>query len=103
MAALENHVGSLPDDVYRFDRSLRAIRTADRKLVRGSDETTRLYHLDDDDPETSDRSAAEPDRVAELEARLDDWLSSFESAEATDDVSISDDAESRLERLGYLQ
>jgi len=103
MAALERHVGDLPDEIYRFDRSLRAIRTDRHKLVRGSDGSVELYDLAADPDETTDIAAAENELVEQLTGRLDGWLDSFEQATVDGSVSIGDEREKRLEQLGYLR
>jgi len=48
MEALEKRVGELPESVYEYDRSLRAIRTDRWKLIRGSDGTRWLYDIEND-------------------------------------------------------
>ena len=103
MAALRKRVGELPDEVTRLDRSLRSIRTADEKLIRGSDGTHEFYELYNGPSELEDLAAQRPHRVEALEATLDDWLNEFEHASASGTVSITDSTKDRLEDLGYLQ
>ncbi len=103
MAALERHVGDLPEHVYEYDRSLRAIRTGEYKLVRGSDGSTELYDLDADPGEVHNRVDDHPERVAALSERLDDWLASFEHADADESVTIDGERKDQLEQLGYLR
>jgi arylsulfatase A-like enzyme len=103
MAALERNLGRVPERLRTYDRSLRAIRTDDQKLVRGSDGSTRLYDLDADPGETTDVSDDRPDRVAELADALDDWLESVDAAGDRESVSIGAERKARLEQLGYLQ
>jgi arylsulfatase A-like enzyme len=103
MEALEKRVGDLPEHVYRYDRSLRAIRTEEWKLIRGSDGSRRLYHVASDPGESEDVSADHPDIVARLEADLDEWLDSFEHADRSGDVEMREETRARLEDLGYLQ
>jgi len=103
MAALDEHVGDLPDSVYRYDRSLRAVRSERYKLVRGSDGSRRLYRVGDDADETRDVADARPERAADLEATLDRWLESFEQSDAGESVPMSGERRTQLERLGYLQ
>jgi len=103
MAALERHVDDLPESVYTFDRSLRAIRTEEYKLVRGSDGSRRLYDLRTDPGETRDVTADEPETVARLERRLDQWLHTIEQADTDGSVSIEGQRKAQLEQLGYLQ
>jgi hypothetical protein len=103
MEALERRVGTLDGAVRRFDRSLRAVRTREWKLVRGSDGGRELYHLPTDPGETDDRAAADPGRVEALAGRLDDWLGSFEHAPTGGEAAMSAATRERLEELGYLQ
>ena len=103
MEALQHHVEDLPDHVYRFDRSLRAIRTKDHKLVRGSDGTRELYDLQTDPGETTDISQSEGEVVERLSTTLDQWLDSFERAEVTESVSIDGERKEQLEELGYIR
>lgn len=103
MAALERHVGGLPDRVREFDRSLRAIRTDEYKLVHGSDGTRELYDLRADPGETTNVAGSNPRTVATLEGTLDEWLDSFEHADVAESVSIDGRRKAQLERLGYLQ
>ena len=103
MDALERHVGDLPPDIYEFDRSLRAIRTEEHKLIRGSDGTTELYDLAADPDETTDVSSQRPVLVERLSESLDEWLDVFEQAETDGDVSIAGERKKQLENLGYIQ
>jgi len=103
MAALERHIGDVPDRVARFDRSLRAIRTAEHKLVRGSDGSERCYDLRADPDEQTDVADERPGVVADLGEALDEWLADMETAGDRESVSIGPDRKERLEQLGYLQ
>ncbi len=103
MEALEKRVGSLPSEVQEYDRSLRAIRTTDYKLIRGSDGHEEFYRVDSDPGETTNLAAESPESMRELEAELDSWLESFEHAEIEGSVSMDRDTKDRLEDLGYLQ
>ncbi|MFC5133770.1 MULTISPECIES: sulfatase [Haloferacaceae] len=103
MEALEKRVGDLPEEVYEYDRSLRAIQSEDWKLIRGSDGSTELYHVAEDPDELRNLTADRPEKVSELESELDTWLDSFDHADVTGDVDMSDETKDRLEDLGYLQ
>ena len=103
MEALEKRVGDLSEEVYAYDRSLRAIRSEDWKLIRGSDRSTELYQVVDDPGEVRDLASDRPEKVSELESELDAWLDSFNHAEATGDADMSNETRDRLEDLGYLQ
>jgi arylsulfatase A-like enzyme len=103
MDALEKRVGELPADVRQYDRSLRAIRTKRYKYIRGSEGTKELYDIRTDPDETNNIFEANRDVAQELDSTLDEWLDSFEHADATESVSMDDDTKSRLEDLGYLQ
>lgn len=99
---LRDRFGTVPRRVERFDRRLRAIRSGDRKLVRGSDGSVRLYDLGADPTETTDIAPEEPETVDRLAGDLDAWLDSFTHAETDDPVSVSRATEERLAELGYI-
>jgi arylsulfatase A-like enzyme len=103
MNALQKRVGDLPDNVEKFDRSLRAIRTERYKYIRGSDGSQGLYNIQNDPDETRDISDTYGDVVHELDTELDGWLDSFDKADHSDDVSMDEQTKARLEDLGYLQ
>ena len=103
MDALRDQLGTLSGDVTRLDRSLRAIRTDEEKLIRGSDERREFYELRNDPAESRNLATERSERVAALDTALDDWLGSFEHATASGPVSMTDSTRTRLEDLGYLQ
>lgn len=103
MDALDRHVGDLPPDIYTFDRSLRAIRSTEHKLIRGSDGTLELYDLRSDPDELTDVAAENPERVQRLSTALDGWLDTFEDAEIQESISIGGQRKEQLENLGYLR
>jgi arylsulfatase A-like enzyme len=103
MEALEKRVGTLPESVYEYDRSLRAIRTDRWKLIRGSDGSTELYDIKSDPDESENVAGGHKGVVADLERELDEWLDSFEHADSSGEVSMRDETAQRLEDLGYLQ
>ncbi len=103
MEALEQRVGTLPESVREYDRSLRVVRTEKWKLIRGSDGLIELYNVDDDPKETENVADENPDQVSTLESKLDEWLASFEHAENDKEVSMREQTKQRLEDLGYIQ
>jgi arylsulfatase A-like enzyme len=103
MEALRERIGTLSDDIERFDRSLRAIRTDEEKLIRGSDGTREFYEVRNDPRESTNLAAKRAERVTALESTLDNWLDSFEHTDASGSVSMTDSTKARLEDLGYLQ
>lgn len=102
MEQLEERFGEVPEGLYEYDRSLRAIRTAEYKLIRGSDGTEELYDVEQDPEERFDIASTEPGIAGELAAELDDWLDSFERAEEEGEVEMTDATKGRLRDLGYL-
>jgi arylsulfatase A-like enzyme len=102
MEALRKQIGTLSDNVVRLDRSLRAIRTDEEKLIRGSDGTHELYEVRNDPMELTNIAADRPERISALETTLNDWLGSFEHTNASGSVSMSASTKARLEDLGYL-
>lgn len=103
MEALEKRVGELPDEVSDYDRSLRAIRSTEYKLIRGLDGSRELYHVESDSEERHDLTDENPEITDHLDSELDDWLDSFEHADPEGSVSMSRSTKARLEDLGYLQ
>jgi arylsulfatase A-like enzyme len=103
MEALEKRVGNAPEDLYKYDRSLQAIRSERWKLIRGSDGSKELYHVSEDSHETTDLSTEYPKKLVELESELDAWLDSFEHADVSSGIEMNADTKDRLEDLGYLQ
>ena len=99
---LEERFGDLPERVHGYYQGLRAIRSTEYKLVRGSDGREELYHVASDPAELTDRSTTDPATVAELGERLDRWFSSFGDGRRSGDVSVSDTTKQRLAELGYM-
>jgi arylsulfatase A len=73
-----------PHNTNQGGRPAGAIRLGDWKLVEHfEDGRLELFHTGDDIGETTDRSAAEPARVAELRGRLEAWRRSVFAKEMT--------------------
>lgn len=102
LETLEDRFGELPERVQGFDRQLRAIRTSENKLIRGSDGLRRLYDLDADPGEKTNIAAEKEDTVATLEALLDTWLESFDATLTNDSFSIGAGVRNRLIEMGYI-
>ncbi|MCA9729603.1 MAG: sulfatase-like hydrolase/transferase, partial [Candidatus Eisenbacteria bacterium] len=81
---------------------LRALRTADWKLIHGP--KTRLYHVSQDRGEVYDLAAKEPDRVAAMTAELQSRIRDvWASEDAGGSVSAPDkETLAKLASLGYL-
>lgn len=101
-SVLEDRYGELPPHARVFDRTLRAIRTTDEKLIRGSGGHLEYYRLDRDPGEQQDVAAANPEAVDRLAVDLDTWLGRIERSTATEPVDISRGAKRRLADLGYM-
>jgi arylsulfatase A-like enzyme len=99
---LEAKFDHVPKRLYDYQRTLRTVRTNGYKFVRASDGNEWLYDLRDDPGERHDISAVNPRKTAELAASLDEWLGSFDEADADGSVDVSDTTEDRLADLGYL-
>ncbi|ADJ15726.1 sulfatase [Halalkalicoccus jeotgali] len=102
MAQLEERFGSIPDSLYEYDRSLRAIRTDEYKYIRGSDGSEELYDVEQDPEERFEIAATEPEIAAELAAELEGWADSFEHADVDEAVEMAEATKGRLRDLGYL-
>jgi hypothetical protein len=76
------------------------------KLVRDHESGARaLYRLDLDPGELRDLAAEEPERAAELEARLDEWLlrhRGLEQQHAPEALDLSEELLQRMRDLGYV-
>lgn len=103
MEALEKRVGTLPDTVATYDRSLRALRSDRWKFIRGSDDSVELFDIRNDPDETNNIADVEEELWHELNAELDRWLDSFERASYSETVEMEEGTKERLEDLGYLQ
>ncbi len=87
-----------------YDRSLCAVRTARHKYVVGTDGSEALYDLERDPGENDDRLAREPERAAEMRARLAGWQGSFTAAAPTEPAEeLDDEIRRRLQDLGYIE
>lgn len=102
ITTLENRYGKLPANVYEFDRTLRAIRNHDYKYIQGSDGHEELYRISIDPSEQINLINSKPEMAAKFRKELTAWVSSFDHADATSEVSISDATKDRLSDLGYM-
>lgn len=81
-----------------------SLRTPEYRYVQGTDGSCALYRLPDERRDVSDR---EPDVLASLAAKTDEWLGDHSTvdedgpAQGTDDLSQA--AKSRLMKMGYLE
>lgn len=88
--------------VLKYDRTLRAIRSEDFKLIVASDGQDELYDLGDDPDELTNVIDRRPGDAVLLRAMLDEWLASFKPS-TPDEGLVPDPAIlRRLEDLGYL-
>lgn len=88
--------------ILKYDRTLRAIRSEDFKLIVSSDGQDELYDLGDDPDELTNVIASRPGDAVRLRATLNEWLASFEPG-TPDEEPVPDPAIlRRLEDLGYL-
>ncbi len=100
--SIEKRVGDPHDRMDEFDRSLRAIRDDDHKLIRGSDGSRELYDVAEDPHETVDISDERPGIVDDLESRLDTWVNSFDVTSTGETNDVDQQTQQRLEDLGYI-
>lgn len=102
MEQLEERFGEIPDYMYEYDRSFRAVRTDEYKYIRGSDESEQLYDIEQDSDERFDLASTEPDIAADLAADLTEWSDSFEHTERDGEIDMAEGTKDRLRDLGYL-
>jgi len=87
----------------RFRRVRRVLYEGDWKYVEGTDGTRELYDLAADPAEERDRAADEPERLAELRARLEAVLGAPRARFVTSAVrDWSPEERSALKDLGYF-
>ena len=94
------------DNQEQWLTTYRAIERNRRKLVLGSDGSTRLYDLTADPQELTPIAPMDPDEVASLTASLNHWHDSFPAydpaARSSSDAPLDVGATEMLEQLGYM-
>lgn len=97
----------MPTFLERYDRRLRAYRTATHKLIWASDGRHELYDLMHDPGEVQNLHDAEPGLAADLHERLQGWLAGFEAGGAEEGFVVEEHADERvyerLRDLGYVE
>lgn len=94
-------------DFAPFLRSLTAVRTAQHKLVVGSDGSQALFDLVHDPAELANLAATEPDVLASMQAALAEWQTAVGIAPSTPAATtappaVAPEVAARLKALGYL-
>lgn len=89
------------NNLTKYDRALRSLRTSRWKLIEATDGTASLYSITDDPDEENDVKTHNKKRWQKLSEKLDTLCGSFEKIEREGD-EVSDDTRDRLESLGYL-
>lgn len=90
----------------KYDRMFRSVRTQTHKYIWASRGPCGLYDLAGDPGETRNIADREPQLVASMQRKLDDWLASFKHADAGP-ASVAGAADEqvleRLRDLGYIE
>jgi arylsulfatase A-like enzyme len=89
------------DDLSRFDRALRTIRTARWKFIEASDGSRELYDLESDPDESENVISARPEVAERLRERLVASRGPLERGEQDTDP-LDSGTQERLEDLGYI-
>ncbi len=90
-------------DLTRFAVGMRSIRQDRYKLIWRTDRGPELYDLWSDPGEENNRAASDPDRVGEMQAKLEACLGPWPGVERRDPAETDNEAmRDRLEALGYL-
>lgn len=84
-------------------KTLRAVRSADLKLIVGSDGSRELYNMKADPGETNNLYSQSPEEARILEAVLNKWSASFQASRFYRQEDISKEALDELRALGYVQ
>ncbi len=103
MEALKKRVGEIPESAHQYDRSLRTIRKKEWKLIKGSDGSHELYHVQSDPTESDNIADQNPDIVKHLGEEIDKWVDSFKQNKREGDITMREETKKRLEDLGYIQ
>jgi arylsulfatase A-like enzyme len=101
LSTIQNNHPEFDPKESGYDRSLRAVRDDEYKLILGSDGERSLYRWRDDPDETTNVSSEHPDIVDRLEAVVEEQLGTLQKRGKRDE-QISGDVEDQLERLGYM-
>jgi arylsulfatase A-like enzyme len=99
ISTLEEQYGTLPEEMWTYDRAPGAIQDGTWKLVERSDGSSQLYNLDADPYEMS------PVNDTDHEEALHDELikrRGILSGPQHEQANIDDASKARLEDLGYL-
>ena len=90
-------------DILKYDRSLKSIQVGSLKYIWSSTGGSELYDLAADPSEGTNLIHQRGGAAKELEARLEEWLASFEHASAGEErEGLDKDARQRLKALGYV-
>lgn len=84
-------------------RTLKAVRSADLKLIVGDDGTHEFYNMKNDPDETHNLYADAPDEARVLEDVLKKWSASFQASSYFKQEKVSKEALEELKALGYVQ
>jgi len=96
---LDNEYGPVSDDVWRYDRALRAIQDGRWKFIEASDGTGNVYHLHNDFEEL--RPVENDDIQKHLQGVLTDKQGPI-SEPSHKNTEIPGESRQRLRDLGYL-
>ena len=104
MEALRKRVENVPEEVRRYDRGLRCMRTAEWKYIEGTDGSEELYNINVDPEETTNVANDHPRVCAAFAEQLTAKRGELFRVDR-DELTTEMDAttEQRLEDLGYLQ
>jgi len=91
--------------IEAFNRRIKSIEQGDYKFIWYSDGASELYQVKDDPYEENNLIDREPNIAAELNARLQEWLRSFEHREPAGEgkePAMDEETRENLRALGYL-
>jgi len=99
------HAKLNPDRYYRDLKAIYSNDAENLKYIHSSNGQSELYDLNADPQELNNIIAQRPDKVAELEARLAKWLTSFEPVmdDEQTDMTKNEKLMERLRALGYVK
>jgi arylsulfatase A-like enzyme len=85
----------------RFNRDLKALYDGHFKYIWGTN-GCELYDIYNDPKELNNLVEEMPERVKEMQAKLDEWLKSFTPETSRNVTTIDKSTEESLRSLGYL-
>jgi len=99
---LEQRVDDAAEEISKFDRTLRCIRTDAWKFVQGSDGSEWLFDLRNDPEEINNVVNDHSKRTQRLSKKLEEVYGPMTTVGSSNMDEVDDSTQKRLEELGYI-